>query len=147
LLWLIAIGASASIVRLVPLNGGYALGPTELSDNENVTSPQESEMTRKRASQSSWARSFWNFVEANPKLAASVAFQLGSITGAAVANSEVTGRFLAKRARKIPRKIVEAIPQNISEAALKFLPGPSPKLQPRKRPAQRKPKVAHRQST
>jgi hypothetical protein len=92
-------------------------------------------MARKRASTNSLLDSFWEFVEANPKLAATVALQLGIMAGEAVASPNGTVRSMTKRAKKVPQQIVDAMPRSLSAAALKYLPGPSPKLQPRKRPA------------
>lgn len=105
-------------------------------------------MARKRPSETSWTQLFWDFLEENPKLAATVAFQLGNMAGEAVSMSNGTGRSLAKRAKKVPQQIADALPQSLSAVALKYLPGPSPKLQPRKRPAGkirhgRKAKVSH----
>jgi hypothetical protein len=107
----------------------------------------ENEMARKHVSATSWPQLFLDFVQANPQLAAALAFQLGNMAGHAVANSDVTSSALAKKAKKVPRQIANAMPESVSALALKFLPGPSPKLQPRKRPASkmrvaRKPKVA-----
>jgi hypothetical protein len=97
-------------------------------------------MARKQASHAPWpkpflhfAEAFLDFVEANPQLAAAVAFQVGNMAGQTVTGSNATGRALAKRAKKVPQQIADALPSNVSALALKFLPGPSPKLQPRKR--------------
>lgn len=75
---------------------------------------------------------FWSFVQDNPKLATSLAFELGSLAGTAVKNSAETKKYLKKQAKKnVPRAIYEGLPPKLS-SALKFLP--APKLQPRKRP-------------
>jgi hypothetical protein len=84
-----------------------------------------------------WADEFWNFVEANPKLATAIAFRLGNMAGEAVAGSSATARSLGKKIKAAPDQAVDAM-QLLSTAALKYLPGPSPKLQPRKRPAKAK---------
>ena len=97
-------------------------------------------MARKKASKTSpkpsWAHSFWDFVETNPKLAAAIAFQLGVMAAEAV--STPTARSLRKRVKKMPQQIADAIPRNLPDsltaAALKYLPGSAPKLQPRKHP-------------
>jgi|SRR6185437_10007753 hypothetical protein len=77
---------------------------------------------------------FWSFVEDNPKLAAKLAFELGSLAGTAVKNSGGTKKYLKKQARHVPQAISDAMPLSLS-GALKFLP--APKLQPRKRPQTR----------
>ena len=99
-------------------------------------------MARKKASgpaKVSWAESFWDFVEANPKLAAAAAFQIGVL--AAEAMSTPAARALRNRVGKgvkqhMPQPLVDAMPDSLdglAAMALKYLPGPSPKLQPRKR--------------
>jgi hypothetical protein len=80
-------------------------------------------MARKKATTTdSLIAMFSKFVEDNPKLATTLAFELGSLAGAAVRNSGKTGKYIKKQAQKLPRSL---------PAALKFLP--SPKTQPRKR--------------
>ena len=66
---------------------------------------------------------FWSFVEEHPEAAAGLAFQLGLWAGEATDTKKAL-----KSARRFPSKIREAMPQSISEAALRFLP--SPGLQP-----------------
>ena len=103
-------------------------------------------MPRKQASHvpspPSWPHLLMDFVEANPKLAAAIAFELGNLAGEVVAASNGTARALAKRAKKVPQQIAkmpqqiaDAMPESLQAIALKFLPGPSPKLAPRKRSA------------
>jgi dienelactone hydrolase len=103
-------------------------------------------MPRKQASHvptpSSWPHLLMDFVETNPKLAAAIAFELGNLAGEAVAASSGTARALAKRAEKVPgqiakmpQQIADAMPDSLQAIALRFLPGPSPKLAPRKRSA------------
>ena len=84
-------------------------------------------MIRKKTTTSSLIEMFGKFVQDNPKLAATLAFELGSLAGAAVGNSGKTGEYIKKQAKKLPRALPRSLP-----AALKFLP--SPKMQPRKRP-------------
>ncbi len=106
-------------------------------------------MARKLASKNSLIDTFWDFVEANPKLAATAALQLGILAGEAVAQQSPAvrsmTRSMTKKVKAVPQQFADAMPRSLSEAALKFLPGPSPKLQPRKRPTTkaRKTKIAH----
>jgi len=88
-------------------------------------------MSRKKANTASIVEMFWSFIRDNPKLATSVAFELGSLAGTAVKNSAQTKKYLKKQAKNVPQAISEALPPKLS-SALKFLP--APKLQPRKRP-------------
>jgi hypothetical protein len=92
---------------------------------------------RKRVSKTTLFDSFLDFVAANPKLAAMVAFQVGIVAGEAVAAPQAAVRSISRRVNQVPQQIADAMPQGLSAAALKFLPGPSPKLQPRKRGAAR----------
>jgi len=116
-------------------------------------------MARKKSSKpanTSWADAFWDFVETNPTLAATVAFQLGVLAGEAVSVPAV--RSLGKRVKKMPQQMAQMaqmanaisgnLPQSLSATALKYLPGPASKLPPRKRPVGkpgrgRSPKVAN----
>jgi hypothetical protein len=81
-----------------------------------------------------WADEFWKFVEANPQLATAIAFRLGNMAGEAVAESSATARSLGKKLKAAPDQAADVM-HTLSAAALKYLPGPSPKLQPRKRAA------------
>ena len=94
-------------------------------------------MARKRASKNSLVNSFFDFVDENPRLAALVALELGMLAGEVVASHSGTIRSMTRRAKAVPQQIADALPTSLSAAALKYLPGPSPKLQPRKRPAAR----------
>ena len=88
-------------------------------------------MTRKKTTTESMIEMFWKFVHDNPKLARSLAFELGALAGEAVRNSGETTKYIKKQAKKIPFALTNAVPRSLP-AALKFLP--SPKVQPRKRP-------------
>jgi hypothetical protein len=102
-------------------------------------------MARRRTSKTSLIDTFWEFVEANPKLAATVALQLGIMAGEAFAMPNGTMRSMTQRAKKVPQQIADAMPDSLTAMALKYLPGPSPKLQSRKRPVgkSRKAKAVH----
>jgi hypothetical protein len=88
---------------------------------------KEISMTRKKTTTDSLIEMFWKFVQDNPKLAATLAFELGSLAGAAVGNSGKTGKYIQKQAEKVTHALPRSLP-----TVLKFLP--SPKMQPRKRP-------------
>jgi hypothetical protein len=100
-------------------------------------------MSRKRAAPSeSVIDKFWAFVRDNPKLATTLAFELGSLAGTAVRNSSDAKKYLKAGAKKVPEAFAEAMPPSVA-SALKFLP--APRIQPRrrshtKRPAARKTK-------
>lgn len=86
-------------------------------------------MSRKKTNTESFADMFFAFIRDNPKLAATLAFEIGSLAGKAVRNSGATTKSLKNQAKKVPQAISDAIPPRLSDA-LKFLP--APKLQPRK---------------
>ena len=88
-------------------------------------------MIRKKTTLESAIEMLGKFIQDNPKLASSVAFELGSLVGGAVRNSGETTKYIKKQAKKIPLALTNAVPRSLP-AALKFLP--SPKVQPRKRP-------------
>jgi hypothetical protein len=88
-------------------------------------------MARKTKTFESAIEMFETFVRDNPKLACSMAFELGSLVGGAVRNSSKTTKYIKKQTKRIPPALANAVPRNI-HTALKFLP--SPKVQPRKRP-------------
>ncbi len=88
-------------------------------------------MYRKKTTTKSLIEMFWEFVQNNPKLASSLAFELGSLAGGVVRNSGETTKYIKKQAKKVPLALTDAIPRSLP-AALRFLP--SPKVQPRKRP-------------
>jgi hypothetical protein len=86
-------------------------------------------MSRKKVKSESMVDMFWAFVRDNPKLATTVAFELGSLAGTAVRNSSEAKKYLKNGAKKVPQAFAEAMPPSVA-SALKFLP--APKLQPRK---------------
>jgi hypothetical protein len=88
-------------------------------------------MSRKKVKSESMVDMFWAFVRDNPKLATTVAFELGSLAGTAVRNSSEAKKYLKNGAKKVPQAFAEAMPPSVA-SALKFLP--APRLQPRKRP-------------
>jgi hypothetical protein len=101
-------------------------------------------MSRKKVKSESVVDMFWAFVRDNPKLATTVAFELGSLAGTAVRNSSDAKKYLKAGAKKVPEAFAEAMPPSVA-SALKFLP--APKIQPRrrshtKRPVARKTKHA-----
>jgi hypothetical protein len=99
-------------------------------------------MTRRKAKSESMVEMFWAFVRDNPKLATTLAFELGSLAGTAVRNSSEAKKYLKNGAKKVPQAFADAMPPAVA-SALKFLP--APKLQPRKqtkRAATRKTKHA-----
>jgi hypothetical protein len=88
-------------------------------------------MSRKKTNTESIIEMFWSFVHDNPKLAMALAFELGSRAGTAVKNAPETKKYLKKQVKNVPQAISDAVPLRLS-SALKFLP--APKLQPRKKP-------------
>ena len=79
-----------------------------------------------KARQKSYGDHFWTFVSENPELAATIAFEIGAVAG------RLTGGVSMKRISKLPSNvanITNAVPQ-LAQAALKYLPGPSPSIQP-----------------
>jgi hypothetical protein len=95
-------------------------------------------MRRKKVKSESVVDMFWAFVQDNPKLATTIAFELGSLAGTAVRNSSEAKKYLKNGAKKVPQAFADAMPPAVANA-LKFLP--APKLQPRKqtrRPTARK---------
>ncbi len=93
-------------------------------------------MSRKKTKPESVLDMFWAFVRDNPKLATTLAFELGSLAGTAVKNSSEAKKYLKSGARKVPRAVAEAMPPAVA-SALKFLPAPKPR-KPAKRSATRK---------
>jgi hypothetical protein len=105
----------------------------ELACEKVVTPPAgERHMAERRANKNSWINTFWDFIEVNPKLAATIALQLGVVAGRAVSTQGITVKSMTKRVKNMPHQIADVMPQGLSAAALKYLPGP--KLQARKRP-------------
>jgi hypothetical protein len=79
-----------------------------------------------KARQKSHGDQFWTFVTENPELAATIAFEIGAVAG------RLTGGVSMKRISRLPSNvanITNAVPQ-LAQAALKYLPGPSPSIQP-----------------
>ena len=79
-----------------------------------------------KARQKSYGDQFWTFVSENPELAATIAFEIGAVAG------RLTGGVSMKRISKLPpdlSNITNAVPQ-LAQAALKYLPGRSPSIQP-----------------
>jgi len=79
-----------------------------------------------KARHKSYGDQFWTFVTENPELAATIAFEIGAVAG------RLTGDVSVKRISKLPSNlahITNAVPQ-LAQAALKYLPGPSPSIQP-----------------
>jgi hypothetical protein len=72
---------------------------------------------------------FWAFVRDNPKLATTLAFELGSLAGTAVRNSSEAKKAIKSGAKRVPQAMSDAMPAVVS-SALKFLPPPS--SEPRK---------------
>ena len=66
---------------------------------------------------------FWAFIHDNPELAAAIAFEVGAVAGT------LTGGASLKSVRKLPTNVAHAVPK-LAHAALKYLPGPSPSIQP-----------------
>ena len=87
-------------------------------------------MSRKKVKSESVVDMFWAFVQDNPKLATTIAFELGSLAGTAVRNSSDAKKYLKAGAKKVPQAFAEAMPPSVA-SALKFLP--APKSQPRRR--------------
>jgi hypothetical protein len=96
-------------------------------------------MSRKKVKSESVLDMFWAFVQDNPKLATTIAFELGSLAGTAVRNSSDAKKYLKKGAKNVPQAFADAMPPAVANA-LKFLP--APKLQPRKSRRPRKSKSA-----
>jgi hypothetical protein len=67
---------------------------------------------------------FWAFIRDNPKLATTLAFELGSLAGTAVRNSSQAKRAVKSSAKRVPQAMSDAMPAMVS-SALKFLPAPS----------------------
>ncbi len=96
-------------------------------------------MSRKKVKSESVTDMLWAFVRDNPKLATTIAFEIGSLAGTAVRNSSEAKKYLKKGAKKVPQAFADAMPPAVSNA-LKFLPAPKPA--PRKRTTARKTKHA-----
>ncbi len=81
-------------------------------------------MSRRNVKSESVVDVFWAFVRDNPKLATTLAFELGSLAGSAVRNSSGAKQAIKRGARKVPQAFSDAMPAAVS-SALKFLPAPS----------------------
>ena len=100
-------------------------------------------MSRKKTQPTSVVDMFWAFVRDNPKLATTLAFELGSLAGTAVRNSSGAKKYIKSGVKKAPQAFADAMPEAVA-SALKFLPAPN--IQPRKsarRAAARKTKSAN----
>lgn len=89
-------------------------------------------MSRRKARSETMVDVFWAFVRDNPKLATTLAFELGSLAGTAVRNSSQAKKAIKSGAKRVPQAVSDAMPAVVS-SALKFLPAPS--SEPRKAPA------------
>jgi len=89
-------------------------------------------MSRKKSKSASLVDMFFEFIRDNPKLAATLAFEMGSLAGKVVGNSGETQKTIKRQVKKVPQAISDAMP-----GALKFLP--APKIQPRKRAQAKRP--------
>lgn len=78
----------------------------------------------------------WSFIAANPELAAAIAFQIGRLAGEFT--SKKTTRAVSRAAQKVPQQLLDALPDGLTNTVLKYLPGPSPRLQPRTARARRR---------
>ena len=96
-------------------------------------------MSRRKVKSESMVDVFWAFVRDNPKLATTLAFELGSLAGTAVRNSSQAKRAIMSGAKRVPQAVSDAMPAVVS-SALKFLPAPS--NEPRKTRRTRKKAVA-----
>ena len=96
-------------------------------------------MSRRKVKSESMVDVFWAFVRDNPKLATTLAFELGSLAGTAVRNSSQAKRAIKSGAKRVPQAVSDAMPAVVS-SALKFLPAPS--NEPRKTRRTRKKAVA-----
>jgi hypothetical protein len=81
-------------------------------------------MRRRKVKSESMVDVFWAFISDNPKLATTLAFELGSLAGTAVRNSSDAKKMIKSGARKVPQAVSDAMPAMVS-SALKFLPAPS----------------------
>ena len=81
-------------------------------------------MSRRKVKSESMVDVFWAFIRDNPKLATTLAFELGSLAGTAVRNSSDAKKMIKSGARKVPQAVSDVMPAMVS-SALKFLPAPS----------------------
>lgn len=78
-------------------------------------------MTKVR--QKSYGDHFWAFIHENPEWVAATAFGIGMAAG------KLTNAASLKRIKTLSPEFANAVPQ-LAQAALKYLRGQSPKLQP-----------------
>jgi hypothetical protein len=95
-------------------------------------------MPRKKKIQTSATDIFWGLIERHPALAVEIAFSLGALVGNAIPKSGPSRHSLAKRAKSIQHQIVAAMPKSLPGSVLKYLPGATPKLQPRQKPIKKR---------
>lgn len=91
-------------------------------------------MSRRKVKSETMVDVFWAFIRDNPKLATTLAFELGSLAGTAVRNSSQAKKAIKSGgARRVPQAVSDAMPAVVS-SALKFLPPPSSEARKTKRP-------------
>ena len=90
-------------------------------------------MSRRKAKPESMIDVFWAFVRDNPKLATTLAFEIGSLAGTAVRNSSQAKKAIKSGAKRVPQAMSDARPAMVS-SALKFLPPPSSEARRTRRP-------------
>lgn len=89
-------------------------------------------MSPRKVKSESMVDVFWAFVRDNPKLATTLAFELGSLAGTAVRNSSQAKKAIKSGAKRVPQAVSDAMPAVVS-SALKFLPAPSSETRKTKR--------------
>jgi hypothetical protein len=89
-------------------------------------------MSRRTVKSETMVDVFWAFVRDNPKLATTLAFELGSLAGTAVRNSSQAKKAIKSGAKRVPQAVSDAMPAVVS-SALKFLPPPSSEARKPKR--------------
>jgi hypothetical protein len=89
-------------------------------------------MSRRTVKSETMVDVFWAFVRDNPKLATTLAFELGSLAGTAVRNSSQAKKAIKSGAKRVPQAVSDAMPAVVS-SALKFLPPPSSEARKSKR--------------
>ena len=90
-------------------------------------------MSRRTVKSASMVDVFWAVIRDNPKLASTLAFELGSLAGSAVRNSSRAKKVIKSGAKRVPQAVSDAMPAVVS-SALKFLPAPSSEPRKTKRP-------------
>ena len=95
-------------------------------------------MPRKKKIQISATDIFWDLIDRHPALAMEIAFSLGALVGKAIPKSGPRRHSLARRAKSIRHQIVAAVPKSLPVSVLKYLPGATPKLQPRQKPIRKR---------